>query len=231
MIRVFLIDCDGTLHDNRLRLEQQAKAVKDAFGLCEQDLLQAYLDAHSRIHAEFHEKHDDIPLHFELIGEAVARPVGRPQAEELAKRWREAYDAYQASPFVFPDVWNFLNQMQQKGLELVLVSGSTEEERWELLKKMKIDGYFSRVFAANTLGYQKRDPSFYQVVIEVLGIRPEQIGIVGDDPEDDLSAKRLGIHTFYLQRSHHGGKPSTSWQPDYIVQSLSEVAEMVGRVV
>jgi HAD superfamily hydrolase (TIGR01549 family) len=229
MIRVFLVDCDGTLHDNAFRMAQQAKAVKGAFALSEEDLLQAYFDAHSRIHAEFHERHDDIAFHFELIGEAVEKPVGRAQAEELAKRWREAYDIYQASPVVFPDVRDFLKQMQKKGVALVLVSGSTEEERWELLKSMKIDGFFSRVFAANTLGCQKRDPTFYQVVIQELGIRAEEVAIIGDDAEDDLSAKRLGIQTFYLQRTDRG-KAMQFWQPDYIVHTLSEVAEMVGKL-
>jgi HAD superfamily hydrolase (TIGR01549 family) len=224
MIQTLLVDCDGTLHDNRLRLERQAKAVKDAFGLTEGDLLEAYFDVHSRVHAEFRERHDDIALHFELIAEAAARPIERGQAEMLAKKWREAYDEYQAAPVVFPDVRDFLAQMQKMGVELVLVSGSTEQERWELLKNMKIDGFFSRVFAANTLGCQKRDPSFYQIVIATLGIPAEQIGIVGDDPEDDLSAKRVGIYTLYLQRSSNG-KPAGPWEADYIVHSLSEVAE------
>lgn len=222
MIKVLLVDCDDTLHANSLRLERQAEAVCGEFGVTAEEAKRAYFAAHDWIHLNAFDRHDDVPFHFERMGISFAHPVTRARAEELATAWQAAYDAYQRAPQVFPDARPSLERLQAAGIRLVLVSGSTDEERWQTLRALSLDDLFERVFSANTVGFQKKDPKFYEHVLQQLAVPANEIAIVGDHPLDDMHAAQFGIQTFLLVRS--GEARVGDWKPDHIVSDLHAVA-------
>lgn len=226
--KLILVDCDGVLHDNDARLKRQATAVAKAFGNRPvSEIIKAYFAAHQRVHDEFSNQHDDVPFHFQLMGEAFGVNIKSDQAADLARRWQAAYDDYQQNPETYPDAGPFLEALQAAGLRLVLVSGSTQQERQTFLQAMGLEHFFEAIFAANTVGFQKQQPGFYEHVIQQLGVSAADMAIVGDSYNDDMTAKRFGITTILLHRPGVPEKKPNEWVPDYVVNDLNQAAEII----
>lgn len=228
-MKLLLVDCDGTLHDNNLRLIQQSRAAAAVLNVSPDDVLKGYYQIHQRIHQEFPDRHNDIAFHFQLLGESFNKNLPLSTYQLAAQQWEAAYDEYQNHPIVFSDAQPFLEAMHQAGVRLALVSGSTKEERQAFLKVMGFDHFFEAVFAANTVGFQKQQPGFYEYVIKQLGIPALDMAIVGDSYNDDMTAKRFGITTILLARPDAPAKKPNEWIPDYTVSSLTDTADLITK--
>jgi HAD superfamily hydrolase (TIGR01549 family) len=219
MIEFVLVDCDGTLHDNRQRLRLQGEAVASTLGLSTEEAIRRYFQAHDRIHRSFPGRHDDTAFHFRLMMEDLH--VSSPPAQELARVWQDAYDSYQDQPVPFSDAPPFLEELQRQGKHLALTSGSTESERRRFLRRLDMERYFEKVYAANSVGAQKRDPQFYAHVLADLGVRGDWVAAIGDSLRDDVSAKRFGIFTVLLRRDRSPEPAPGDYEPDGVVSTLT----------
>ena len=226
-IKALLVDCDGVMHDNSVRLKMQAGDSARFFGTSEEVLIQRYFSGHQTIHDQDMQSHDNTARHFQLIGEEADKPVTLDQAETLAGSWTQGYQDYEENLAAFPDAEPFLRGATDSGLQLYLESGQTVENRDTLLEGMGFERYFADIFAANSIGRQKQYPGFYEHVLRSVPFLADELAIVGDQYNDDMSAKRFGITTILLQRP--GTRPTPNeWAPNCVVSSLDEVLPVLG---
>jgi len=68
-----------------------------------------------------------------------------------------------------------------------------EKSNW--LKKMKILKYFNYAFTSSDLGATKIYPQGLQKVLEITGLKPNQVLLVGHELKDFLGAMMLGVQT------------------------------------
>jgi len=93
-----------------------------------------------------------------------------------------------------PDAWRALpggveivRQVRSAGLPLALAS-NFDERLLGLTPVVEPLTLADHVFASSELGWRKPARQFFQVIEERLGLRPEELLLVGDDPELDVAA-------------------------------------------
>lgn len=72
---------------------------------------------------------------------------------------------------------------------------NTNSIHWDrLLGAYEFMSHFDRRFASQLLGSAKPDRAIYEKVIELLGVRPDQVLFFDDKPENVTTAQKLGWH-------------------------------------
>ena len=67
---------------------------------------------------------------------------------------------------------------------------------------------FALVTSIENMNYCKPHLGFYRQVCQILGVRPEECLMVGDDPANDMVAAKIGMKTYLTQDSlNHVEKP------------------------
>jgi FMN phosphatase YigB (HAD superfamily) len=241
-IKTLLVDCDGVLNNNAIRQKMQGEAVASFFGTGWKEVVDAFFRANQKMYdtyrptmtaEEYKEKwlQNDV-YRFKLMGEELGVAVSDSDGEKLSTLWRSAWTAYDEHPVRYDDALLFLEHMKALGIPMVLVSGVTNENRWELLSLLGIQEYFTRAFGTQSVGYQKKDVRFYESVLNEIGASPEETAIIGDHPIDDVGAGRLGIYTIHLLRPEDPRAPVYDvGEPNAVVHDLHEAADHIEQLV
>lgn len=92
------------------------------------------------------------------------------------------------------------------------------------LTRIGMDGYFRFSISAREAGVAKPAPAIFHAACANLGLPPEQVLHVGDDPELDVAgARAAGMRTAWVNRN--GAVWGGTWQPDMVVRDLAELAD------
>lgn len=226
-----IFDLDGTLIDESSRLDAQASAVAWKFGESLEDkqkVIDAFFAANDTAEAYKEngksEYKGNIPWYMEEIGKMLGVEVTEEEATMLADAWREAYSDSYENPELFQDAVPCLQDLKDAGYILLLASGSTLESRQELLEEVGIDDYFSEIFAAADVGFQKQDIRFWEELLEQVDIKPEAIVVVGNQINDDIMhPQALSMTTVLVERPDTLKKhldPDEEITPDHTIEDL-----------
>lgn len=141
--------------------------------------------------------------------DAASSPAFATSRSREADRWRKIVtDVFPGSPaaeaiyaelwthFGRPDAWrplaagcDLLLAARAAGLPVALAS-NFDERLLGLAGRLEPLTLAEHVFASSELGWRKPAPQFFRAVEERLGLSPEQLLLVGDDPLLDVSAAR-----------------------------------------
>jgi phosphoglycolate phosphatase-like HAD superfamily hydrolase len=151
--------------------------------------------------------------------------------ERVGSRVRELEAGGDPDRWAVPGSRRFLTDLQNRGVELVLLSGTDRPSVVRELALLKLDGFFGgRVFAPTGPGFTKR------AVLESLGVTgPDLLG-VGDGFAETVEVKRLGgfaVGVASREAGLPGGSPVKrrlllDWGADVIVADYP--AELAGRL-
>lgn len=102
----------------------------------------------------------------------------------------------------------------------VCIGSTTDTE--PLMRDLACSGVtVDRVFTSEGLRVYKPQKAFYEKILAVLSLRPEEVLFVGDSLTDDVYGPRqVGMKTCWVNRK---GQPSPIPPPDYTVPDLNGV--------
>ena len=144
---------------------------------------------------------------------AQAPPFATSRLRE-ADRWRqivaEVFTDTAATDRIFADLWDHFGRpdawrpvpagrelvlaARRLGLPIVLAS-NFDERLLGLAVAVEPLTLADHVFASSELGWRKPSAEFFRAIERRLGLRPEELLLVGDDPELDVAAaRRAGWH-------------------------------------
>lgn len=87
-----------------------------------------------------------------------------------------------------------LQHLKQAGVQLVIASSAKEDELEGLLQKAQIDqALIDESTTSSDAKESKPAPDIVGVALDKLGLRPEQVVMIGDTPYDIISANGCGI--------------------------------------
>ena len=232
-----IFDLDGTLIDESARLDAQATAVSDTFGDSleeKQRVIDAFFAANDAAQAYLEndqsEYKGNIPWYMEEMGKLLGVKLSEEDTENLAEAWTKAYEESQEAVELFQDVIPTLQTLKDSGYTLILASGNTEETRRALLENVGIDDYFSAIYAATDVGYQKQDLRFWEAVLEQLDIKPESAIVVGNQLNDDIMhPQTLGMATVLVERPDMLKKnlDPDDTTPDHTLEDLALLTDLL----
>lgn len=99
-----------------------------------------------------------------------------------------------------------------------------------VLKDFGIDGYFKKVIESAVVGVRKPDPKIFLLGVEALGLKPEDVLVIGDSYTKDIEpAEKAGCQVIWLK-----GKGWTQAEEDILhpnmVSSLDEALSFIEGV-
>ena len=131
----------------------------------------------------------------------------------------------------YPDAEDVLRYLCNQGYKIGVIANQSlgtagRLEKWGLLK------YIDVVAASAELGVSKPDRAIFDKAFEMAGCKAREAVMIGDRLDNDISpAKKLGMKAIWIRQGFaiYQNPLIAECQPDYIVDSLSELKEIFRR--
>ena len=147
--------------------------------------------------------------------------VSQSAAPADLNKIRKAYlDEHSHRYALHPEAYRALNECQDIGLRLAVVSAAAPGEFEERIKQFDLAGYFETVY-----GNAQNKKEAFRVVLEKLGVKAEEAFYVDDTYDGIQSAKAMGLATFGTVNGYCTRERIKEAKPDYIISSLLAVPE------
>ena len=130
--------------------------------------------------------------------------------EDIMAEWMNlAGDAYANHVPLKPGAAEFLARCAAAGERMVLVTACVPQLCRAVLARHGLSNAFSPIIFAQELGVEKRDPRFFQTVLERLGAAPEDCTLFEDSPGACKTAREAGIRVVGVYDAFYN-----AWQDD-----------------
>ena len=93
-----------------------------------------------------------------------------------------------------------------------------------VLGEFGLDGIFSQIIESAVVGVRKPDPRIFSLGVEALGLKPDEVVVVGDSIDKDIvPARQAGCHTVWFRGEGWTDDPVDESLPDRIITDLREL--------
>ncbi len=215
MIKAVIFDIDGTLMDtNGLHIRAWERAFKRG----------GYSVPADRIAVEIGKGGDHL----------VPAILGDPQSkadEEEQERSRAAHDeeyaliANQAKPF--PGAAQILAQLRERGLKVALGTSASDEEVARYLGYLDADKNVDVITSKSNVKSSKPAPDVFSVALKKLGLKPNEVVVIGDTPYDIIAANKLELPCVAVLS---GGFSRDQLEAERPIAIFASVAELQGHL-
>lgn len=150
--------------------------------------------------------------------------VGRPLIEQEVSDIFDSYLAlYEESWSLYPDVLPCLEALAAYPLGMI-TNGDGDQQR-QKLDQTGIAGYFNSVVVSGDVGVAKPGRQIFERSAEELGLQPDELLFIGDNPENDVrGALQAGWEAIWLNRT------GSEQQVEAItIRELTEVPPLIAR--
>ena len=214
MIRLIILDFDGTLGDTRANIVLTMRQTLEALGY---------------------------PVASE---EAIAATIGLPLEESFrvllpglapeemavcARTYREIFEKNRQwlVPALFPHVKETLSALSADGYTLSVASSRSSKSLKSFLQDMGIESYVPYVLGADNVSHAKPDPEPVLKTLRDLGFPAEEALVVGDMPVDVLMGSRAGAHTCAVTYGNASRAQLEEAGADFILDDFAQLPEVV----
>lgn len=127
---------------------------------------------------------------------------------------------------LYPDALPALERLRTAWPLASLTNGNADLER------IGLHLHFAHRICARDVGVAKPDARIFLAAAEKLGIAPENILHVGDDPElDVVGAREAGLRTAWINRAGHPWPGALGAAPDLDVRDLAALVEWLEKPI
>ncbi|UHQ23597.1 HAD family hydrolase [Lysobacter sp. 5GHs7-4] len=125
---------------------------------------------------------------------------------------------------LFPGVREFLMSLRSRGIGTAIITDLTSQIQFRKIIYFGLDDCFDYVVTSEEAGADKPQEAPFQLAIDKLGIEPDRIWMIGDDPASDVAgARRFGITTLLrVDRAHNGNGHEAA--PDLVFDDFEELS-------
>ena len=128
---------------------------------------------------------------------------------------------------VFPGVREGLQKMRDLNLHIACVTNKPSIFTEPLLAKNGLYSFFNLIYCSDTFLVKKPDPFPMQAACRKFGCRPDQTVAIGDSINDAQAARTAGCSLFMVPYGYNYGKSVEEMQPDAVVSSILEAANLI----
>ncbi|MBM7573541.1 pyrophosphatase PpaX [Aquibacillus albus] len=209
-IRTILFDLDGTLIDtNELIIASFTHTLKQHTG-----------------------KDYDRTEIFDFIGPPLRdsfEQVDATQVEEMVNTYREHnlanHDSYVTA---YPTVIDTIQQLKREGYQLGIVTTKMKDTAIKGLKLTGMDDFFEVIIGLEDVNHAKPHPEPVIKALTKLDASPSSTLMIGDNYHDIESGKNAGTLTAGVAWSLKGREALESYQPDYMLDQMSDLLDILG---
>ena len=163
---------------------------------------------------------------WQATDEALVFSAEMLKLDLTADKRRQLMDAYLGLN-AWPDVAPALQLLGSQGLRLAILSNATPAILNAGIRNAKLEGLFEQVLSTDAIKTYKPDPRAYQMAIDALSLRREEILFVAFGGWDAAGAKSFGFTTYWANRLNLPVERLGA-SPDAISPDLRNLAAFVG---
>ena len=221
MIKAVLFDLDNTLLDfmsvKKKAVDAAILAMVEAGLNIEPKIIQKDIfDIYDQKGYEYQEVFDDF----------LINRYGKLDYKILASAIVAYRKTKEASIILYPKVHSTLIKLVKLGYKLAVLSDAPSREAWVRLYSVNLHHLFDVVITYNDTKKLKPSPEPFNKAIELLGVSPENIIMVGDWPERDVvGAKSAGMKTAFAKYGNVFKIKNSG--ADYDLNNISEILDIV----
>ncbi len=210
MIRLIILDFDGTLGDTRANIVLTMRRTLDRLGYPIPD--EATIAA-------------TIGVPLEKGFEQMLPGISPDDVALCAKTYREIFEKNrkQMVPDLFPHVRETLEALKESGFILTVASSRSYGSLKQFLQDMGIAPYISYVLGANSVTHAKPHPEPVLKTMADMGFSADETLVVGDMPVDILMGKGAGARTCAVTYGNASREDLAAAGADLIIDDFSEL--------
>ena len=221
MIKAIIFDLDNTLLDF---VKMKQFAVKAAITA----MIEAGLDvdeekAYKDIFDLYVEKGWE---NQQVFDDYLNQTVGKVSNKILAAGIVSYRRAREATLLVYPNVNKTLIELIKMGIQLSVVSDAPSREAWMRLYYLNLHHVFDPVLTFDDTGVRKPSPKPFEMALDILQAKPDEVLMIGDWPERDVvGAKKIGMKTIFARYGDTFGTVDSGADWD-----VNDIYDLVGIV-
>ena len=195
MLKAVVFDVDNTLV-NFMRMKRHAvdAAVEAMIDPGLKGTLQEVVDKIFKVY--WREGIEDQQIFNKVLMEELGHIDYRVLAAGIVG-YRRAKDAYLS---VYPRVHSTMKELVRMGIKIGVASDAPILQVWMRLVALDLSHYFDAVVTSEEVGEKKPSPKPFRLILERLGVQPQEAMMVGDWADRDIvGAKGVGMHTAFAR--------------------------------
>ena len=210
MLKLIILDFDGTLGDTRANIVQTMRRTLERLGypIPDEPTIAATIG---------------VPL--EKGFEQMLPSISPADVALCAATYREIFEKCRKEmiPDLFPHVKETLEALKENGFILTVASSRSYGSLKQFLQDMGIAPYISYVLGANSVTHAKPHPEPVLKTMDELGYAPDETLVVGDMPVDILMGKGAGARTCAVTYGNASREDLAAAGADLIIDDFSEL--------
>lgn len=213
MVKAILFDIDNTLFPSNDFAELARRNAINA-------MIEAGLDvdagkAYVKLRRVIDKYGPNYPRHFNIL----LRELGRQSDPKIIAAGIVAYHQAKTSIFPYPPVPATILHLRERGYWVCVASEGRALKQWDKLIRLGLHNIFHEVFVTS-----RKSKQFYGSVLRKLKLPPNEVMMVGDNIEKDITpAREAGIITVLVTQ-----KPNKA--ADYHVKHIGELPKILERL-
>ena len=214
MIRLIILDFDGTLGDTRGNIILTMRNTMQQLGYPEpdEDTIAATIG---------------VPL--EKGFEQMFPGISPADVALCAKTYREIFEKNRKVlvPKLFPQVKETLAALKKAGYVLTIASSRSYGSLNEFLQEMGIAPYISYVLGANSVTHAKPHPEPVLKTMADLGFTADETLVVGDMPVDIRMGQGAGAHTCVVTYGNASREELAAAGADAVIDRFADLPRII----
>lgn len=210
MIRIIILDFDGTLGDTRANIVLTMTQTLERLGypVPDEEVMAATIG---------------VPLEAGFV--QMFPDISRDDAALCARTYREIFEQNRKSlaPKLFPRVKETLTLLKNQGYILTVASSRSFKSLNIFLRDMGIAEDITYVLGADTVTHAKPHPEPVLKTLADLGYSADEALVVGDMPVDIQMGRGAGAHTCAVTYGNASREDLVATGPDFIIDEFSEL--------
>lgn len=210
--KLLIFDLDGTLIDSKVDIAHSINYALSQSGLSQIQVKKIFSIIGFPLAEAFH----------------LLKPELHPhQIAALVATYRAYYeDHWSDHTTIFPHVRETLGKLTAH--RKAVASTKYSQHTNLIVKTLDLQQYFDLVLGTDPESFPaKPDPAIVHKVMDTLGFSPSQTLMIGDTDKDILAGKNAGVVTCAVTYGIGTKKELAALKPDYIINSFSEILEIV----
>ncbi len=223
-------DIDDTLFSTSVFADKARRAAVDAMigvGLrssreeCFRELTEVVHEFSSNYGSHFDKLIERLPIEASAgLNKDILVAAGVVAYHET--KWRELK--------VYDDVYEVLEWLAGHTLLRGIISAGLGIKQAEKVIRLKIYEFLTpgAIFFTEQIGISKPNPKLYRRVLRELGLEPERVMYVGDNPVNDVDpANAVGLVTVHNRRSGRHAKLEGKSRPDFEISTFYDLRDVL----
>lgn len=149
-------------------------------------------------------------------------------AEEMIAEYRKwNHEHHDELVKEYEGVLPALEKLHEMNIPMAIVSTKMRATIARGLQIMNADRFFKVIVGIDDVQNVKPDPEPINLALKQLGVEKEEAIMIGDNYHDILAGKNAGVKTAGVSWAIKGEEFLKSFEPDYMLKTLSDLVEIV----